>query len=151
VDSLLFRKAVAAASTSLLLVLPVSAATQVEWLTILGDPANADANTVQVDPIPVSVAGEQRILRVRVNLAAPRASLDGIAFHSYESTVLFDCAVDTARYVEIIFYSQPVWSGAFRTVTPDAATMPRWMLFRDIEPNPKQRIIHAACGRAGGS
>jgi hypothetical protein len=65
--------------------------------------------------------------------------------------VLFDCAVDTARYVEITFYSQAAWSGAVTTVTPDPATMPRWMLFRDIEPNPKQRITHAACGHAGGS
>ena len=126
-----------------------AAAAQAEWLTIMGDPANAQVNTVQVDPVPVAVSGEERTLRVRVNRSAPRVNRDGIAYRSFDATVLFDCAVNTARYVDISFYSQPAWSGTVTPVTLAPATMPRWMLFRDIEPNPKDRIIHAACGHVG--
>jgi hypothetical protein len=60
-----------------------------------------------------------------------------------------DCAGNTARYLEISFYRQAAWSGAVTQVTPGPDTMPRWMLFRDIEPNPKARIVHAACGHIG--
>jgi hypothetical protein len=119
------------------------------WLTILGDPTNAVVDTIQVDPIPVSVVGDLRTMRVRVNRLSERNNWDGIAYRSYESTVLFDCASNTARYLEIKFYLQPLWLGQAHTAVAYPSTLPRWMLFGGVEPSPYQRIIYAACESMG--
>jgi hypothetical protein len=116
-----------------------------EWLTITGDPANPQENTVQVDPVPISVTGEERVLRMRLNRSARRVNPDGIGYRSFDSTVLFDCATNTARYLETTFYDRANWSGEPSKVLTYPATSPRPMLLRDLEPNPSQRIIHAAC------
>jgi hypothetical protein len=122
---------------------------QEAWLTILGDPTNAQVDTIQVDPVPVAVTGDFRTLRVRVNRGSQRTNWDGIPYRSYESSVLFDCASNTARYLQISFYLQPLWLGEVHKTVAYPSSMPRWMLFREVEPNPYQRIIHAACGAMG--
>jgi len=119
------------------------------WLTIMGDPTNATVDTIQVDPIPVSVAGDLRTMRVRVNRISERNNWDGIPYRSYESSVLFDCASNTARYLEIRFYMQPLWLGQAHTSVAYPSTMPRWMLFGGVDPSPYQRIIYAACEAIG--
>jgi hypothetical protein len=132
----------------LMLALPLAYA-QDPWLTILGDPTSANVDTIQVDPIPVSVSGDYRTMRVRVNRATKRTNWDGIPYRSYESTVVFDCASNTARYIEIRFYLQPVWLGESHQAVTYPNTMPRWMIFGEVDPNPYQKIIHAACGAIG--
>jgi hypothetical protein len=118
---------------------------QGSWLTVLGDAANPAVNTIQVDPAPVSITDAGRVLRVRVSRSADRINWDGVPYRSYESTVLFDCANRTARYLRITYYQQPAWSGeVFKSVNYSAAA-PRWMQFREVEPNPNERIIAAAC------
>ena len=129
----------------LVLVCPAAYA-QTEWLTIVGDPANPLADTIQVDPMPVSVAGDYRTMRVRVSRSDHHVNWDGVPYRSYESSVLFDCVSNTARYLEIHFYMQPVWAGEVHKVVTYTSGLPRWILFREVEPNPYQRIIHAACG-----
>jgi hypothetical protein len=119
------------------------------WLTIVGDPTNAVVDTIQVDPIPVSVSGDLRTMRVRVNRVSERNNWDGIPYRSYESSVLFDCGSNTARYLEIKFYLQPLWLGQAHTAVAYPSTMPRWMLFGGVEPSPYQRIIYAACESMG--
>jgi hypothetical protein len=131
----------------LLLVLTLPAAhAQTEWLTVAGDPGNPHVDTIQVDPIPISVSGDHRTMRLRVSRAAEQVNWDGVPYRSYESIVLFDCAGNTARYVEINFYLQPAWTGEVYKSVTYSANLPRWILFREVEPDPYQRIIHAACG-----
>lgn len=119
------------------------AAAQPTWLTVLGDPADPAVNTVEVDPVDHDQ--DERSLRVRVNRSAPRTSWDGVPYRSYEAVVLFDCTRKSARYQTITFFAQPLWRGdALRSV--DYSTGPaRMMEFRDVHPNPLQRIVHAAC------
>ena len=134
----------------LLVLLAMPAAwSQEAWLTIMGDPTNAVVDTIQVDPIPLSVSGDLRTMRVRVNRLSERNNWDGIPYRSYESSVLFDCASNTARYQEIRFYLQPLWLGQPHTSVSYPSTMPRWMLFGGVEPSPYQRIIYAACEAMG--
>jgi hypothetical protein len=132
----------------LMLALPLAYA-QSPWLTILGDPTSANVDTIQVDPIPVSVSGDYRTMRVRVNRSTQRTNWDGIPYRSYESTVVFDCVSNTARYLEIRFYLKPVWLGEIHKTVTYPSTMPRWMIFGEVDPNPYQKIIHAACGAIG--
>lgn len=122
---------------------------QSQWLTIMGDPANAAAETIQVDPAPVSVSGDHRTMRVRVSRSAQRVNAQGIPYRSFESTVEFDCVSNTARYLEMSFYMRPGWTGPVHKKVDYSANLPRWMTFRGIEPNPNRRIIRAACGGMG--
>lgn len=118
---------------------------QSSWLTVLGDPTNASINTIQVNPQPVSVSDAGRVLRVRVSRSTERTSWDGITYRSYESTVLFDCLNDTARYLLVTYFRQPAWLGNPYKSVNYGSSVPRWMQFREVTPNPNERIIQAAC------
>lgn len=113
----------------------------------MGDPSDSAVNTIEVDPTPVSLSKDGRAMRVRVSRSADRASWDGVAYRSYHSLVLFDCVNRTARYLSIEFYTEPGWKGQSHH-TSLYQDPPRWMMFRDVEPNPAQRIVRAACDSA---
>src|SRR5436190_9329518 len=83
----------------------------VNWHLVQGDPGNAAVDTVLVDPVPAERDGAMRTLYVRVSRATPRTSWDGVPHRSYDSTVLFDCGRNTARYLVIAYYTEPVWRG----------------------------------------
>jgi hypothetical protein len=118
---------------------------QAVWFTVAGDPDNEAVNTVQVNPVSVESGPGLRTMKVRVSRSAPRTSWDGVPYRSYVSAVLFDCPKGTARYLTLTFYMQPGWKGEpHRTV--DYGDPPRWMEFRDVTPNPNERIRRAACG-----
>jgi hypothetical protein len=120
------------------------ASAQSNWLTITGAPDDPKVNTIQVDPVPKDRDEGMRTLRVRVSRSGERTSWDGVPYRSYESDVLFDCRENTARYLSITYYPQPGWLGEARTV--DYSTGERRMMeFREVVPNPHQRILHAAC------
>ncbi len=121
---------------------------QTLWFNIMGDPANETVNTIEVDPTPVSISGETRIMRVRVSRSADRVNWEGVSYRSYVSEVLFDCSNNKASYVSINFYHQPAWKGEphKRSLCPQSE--PHLMQFRDVEPNPYKRIIRAACQTA---
>ena len=115
------------------------------WLVVHGDEANSAANMIKVNPEPVAINGDKRVMRVRVSRSAERTTRDGVSFRSFDSNVLFDCAQKTARFVSVDFYAQPQWRGeSFKTETY-LATDVRSMEFRDVQPNPRDRIIRAAC------
>lgn len=118
---------------------------QTHWLTVMGDPHDAQANTVEVDPRPVSVNGPLRTMKVRVNRAAERASREGVPYRSFESQVVFDCANMTARYTTITYYMLPAWQGPSHKTAVFPESQPRWVEFRSLQPNPTARIIRAAC------
>ena len=121
---------------------------QTVWFNIVGDRDDAAVNTVEVDPTPVSISAGTRTLRLRVSRSADRVSWEGVPYRSYVSEVVFDCARNTARYLWIDFYSQPAWQGEPHKRSIYSQSEPRPMRFLDVEPNPSQRIIRAACQTA---
>jgi hypothetical protein len=126
---------------------------QIEWFTVAGNPGDPASSTVQVDPVAVGVEGDSRPaskrMNVRVNRSAERVNWDNIPYRSYESQVVFDCQARRAAYVQARYYAQPLWQGEPHTVA-DYGGNPRPMLFRDMEPNPVNRIVRAACRLKAG-
>jgi hypothetical protein len=118
---------------------------QAAWFTVLGDPQDPLLNTIEVDPVPVSVQGESRTMKIRVSRSKPRTSWDGVPYRSYTSTVQFDCAHKSARYLSLDFYQQPLWQGEPHKTSTYPEGVVRYMAFRDVTPNPTQRLIRAAC------
>jgi hypothetical protein len=125
-----------------------SAMAEASWFTIMGDAANPAVDTIEVDAVPVTTAGHLRTLRVRVSRAQPRQSWDGVPYRSYRSEVVFDCKSRSARYSMLEFFHQPGWAGQPHNKSIYAESAPRWMAFVDVEPNPTERIIRAACQAA---
>lgn len=121
---------------------------QSRWLTVTGDPANPAVNTIQVDPTPVSVSANGRVMWIRVSRSAPRTSWDGVAYQSYRAQVVFDCPRNSARYMSIDFYLAPIWQGEPYQTSVYGAEAHRLMRFLDVTPNPTARIVRAACESA---
>lgn len=117
------------------------------WLTIMGDPQDASSVSIQIDPRPVSVVRNTRLMNIRLNRKTSRTSTDGVTFRSYFSEVEFDCARQTARFTRTHFFAGPLWTDFTRTLEFSRST-PRPMEFREIKPNPKMRVIRAACAKA---
>lgn len=118
---------------------------QNDWFNVMGDPADENVNTIEVDPTPVAVNSDTRIMRIRVSRSANRVNWEGTPYRSYVSEVLFDCTRHTARYILIDFYSQPAWKGEPTKRVVYSQDEHRPVQFRDVEPNPYKRIIRAAC------
>ena len=111
----------------------------------MGDTADASVNTIEVDPTPLSINGQKRVMRVRVSRSADRVSWYDVPYRSYMSEVMFDCATNSARYLSIDYYAQPFWTGEPSRRAVFGADDYRAMRFLDVEPNPYQVIIRAAC------
>ena len=120
------------------------------WLTITGSTADPDVNTIQIDPTPVDTRGQLRWMTLRLNRPKQRTSTDGIVFRSFVSVIEFDCEKRTARFTKTQFYNGPLWTSPGRTMDYPAS-MVRPMVFREIEPNPSERVIKAACASTGVS
>ena len=121
-----------------------SATAEANWFTVTGNPDDPAVNTVQVDPVAIHVAGERRTMNVRVSRSQDRANWEGVPYRSYDARVVFDCRARKADYHFARFYMAPLWRGAAHRAT-DYADNPRPMRFLDVEPNPTERIIRAAC------
>ena len=115
------------------------------WLTMRGDPDDAANDIVQVNPESIEGKNELRTMQVRVSRALQRTSRDGVVFRSYSSLVEFDCAKATARFVSADFYRLPMWRGAVHQTLHYGRDHVRPMVFREMTPNPTDRIIRAAC------
>ena len=97
-----------------------------------GHPTNAVVDTIQVDPILLSVSGD--LHDASAGQPVSGNNWDGIPYRSYESSVLFDCASNTARYQKS---SSTCSRFGWASPTPPVSypsTMPRWMLFGGVEP-----------------
>lgn len=114
-----------------------------DWFTITGDAKQADLDTVQVDPETVARDGDVRTVDVRVNRAKERISWDGMSYRSYSAKARIVCKDRRGEYTRIRFHRQPLWQGDAQDVAYAGPRPP--MLFRDIDPNPVDRIIRAAC------
>ncbi len=121
-----------------------NAQAETQWFTVTGNPADASVDTVQVDPVATKTAGQFRTMNVRVSRKMQRFNWEQVPYRSYESRVVFDCRARKASYVYATFYPMPLWQGP-PNKTSDYAASPPPMLFRDVEPNPTDRIIRAAC------
>jgi hypothetical protein len=62
--------------------------------------------------------------------------------------VRFDCANKVARYASLDFYLEPLWQGKSHQTSTYPEGVMRRMEFRDVTPNPTQRLIRAACRSA---
>ncbi|MDB5966675.1 MAG: hypothetical protein JWQ72_3175 [Polaromonas sp.] len=82
---------------------------QGSWLTIVGDPTDPAVDTIEVDPVPLSVNADTRTMRIRVSRARQRNNWDGVPYRSFNSEVLFECGGNTARYVAMEYFMQPGW------------------------------------------
>ncbi len=126
------------------------ATAQSAWLTVVGDPADASAVTIEVDPAPVMTQGDLRTLRLRVNIPAT-ATAEGIAHRSYVSRVLFDCTQSTAQHLSVDFYALPLWKGEPSRKVEYTAESPRWLQLPDVTGDPGGRIVRAACQGVGAT
>lgn len=122
----------------------------VEWLTVTGDRTDPAQDTIEVNPIPVSTADDNRTMRIRVSRSVQRTNWDGIPFRSYYAMVEFDCGSKTAQFQQVSYYMQPVWAGEAHKVMSYGKQDPRPMRFRGVTPNPVERIIKAACATSRG-
>jgi len=122
-----------------------AASAQAQWLSLVGDATEEREDTVQVEPVTLHRAGSLRTVRIRVSRAAERKSWDGAVYRSYNAEVLIDCDARNGRYLSIEFFAQALWQGELHDKTLYSASEIRPMLFRDMNPNPTQRLIRAAC------
>ncbi|MES2398540.1 MAG: surface-adhesin E family protein [Pseudomonadota bacterium] len=116
-----------------------------EWLTIMGNKTDPAVDTIQVNPIPVSMTEDHRVMKIRVSRSMQRTNWDGIPFRSYQATVDFDCENKVGNFQQISYYRQPLWTGESHITTTYGKADPRLMQFRGVVPNPVERIVRAAC------
>ena len=114
------------------------------WFSITGDPGDATVDTVQVAPDSVVVFSNLRVMKIRTSRAAPRQGFDGAPYRSYLSAVQIDCDNNEARFRKLELFNGPLWTGPSREVEYADADMPK-MGFLDMQPNPAERIVQAAC------
>ena len=124
----------------------LSARAQSEWLTVsAADSSNIDTDIVEVDADSVAGKSGLRSMDIRVSRAKLRTSWDGVPYRSYTATVLIDCIAKTGRYVSLDFYRLPLWKGTSHQTATYELNYVRAMQFLDMQPNPTQRIVKAAC------
>ncbi len=116
-----------------------------DWLTVMGDKSDPAADTIEVNPIPVSTTEDHMVMKIRVSRSMQRTNWDGIPFRSYQATVDFDCTNKVGNFQQISYYRQPLWAGEPHVTTNYNKAEPRVMQFRGVTPNPVERIIRAAC------
>lgn len=115
-----------------------------QWLTVLGDPTKPAVDTVEVDAASAVTFGKARLVGIRVNRARDRVARDKQVFRSYVSMVIIDCDKRTAKHSSQTLFSEALWTGTPRSYTY-ADNDVRDMAFSGVQPNPKERIIKAAC------
>ena len=126
--------------------LTVSAQAADTWLTIVGDPANSANHYIQVNAAAIEIKDDLRVIPVRINRATLwTATGEGTQFRSVVTAVQIDCTRQTARYVKAAFYVQPDFRGEPFRVTTYGGDDIRPMIFKDMNDDPHERIIKAAC------
>ena len=121
-----------------------AATAQVPWFTVVGNPEDPNVDTIQINPIAVSERDATRIMELRVSRSHERSSQDRVRFRSFRGLVEFNCDAMTARFVRSQFYHSPLWTDPGPELRYPADTVRR-MDFRLFEPNPRDRVIRAAC------
>ena len=100
---------------------------------------------VEVDTKTLALKVDEKILNIRVNRDKLRTSWDGVSYRSYTAAVAVNYYLKNARYLSLIFYLLPLWEGLPHKTSTYSESAVSPMLFRDMDPNPTERIIKAAC------
>ncbi len=114
------------------------------WLTLTGDPTRADRDSVQVRVDSVSLNGSTGSLQLRVNRSQAREAFDGQTYRSYIGWIKVDCPQQEGLFQQLQYYTEALWTGDTRVVNYVEPNTPR-LLFKDMQPNPTERLIRAAC------
>jgi hypothetical protein len=130
----------------LLLALLAGPLAHAEWLTLTGSAGEAANSYVQVDPTSVVVDGSKRLVAVRISLAEPRTSQEGIKFRSVTAQASVDCDARKARYVSATYFGQPNFVGPPLAVREFDETDVRPMKFDGLPGDLAARTVNAACG-----
>ncbi|SDJ13367.1 hypothetical protein SAMN05444748_11075 [Variovorax sp. OV700] len=130
----------------LLLALLAGPLAHAEWLTLTGSAGEATNSYVQVDPTSVVVDGSKRLVAVRISLAEPRTSQEGIKFRSVTAQASVDCDARKARYVSATYFGQPNFVGPPLAVREFDETDVRPMKFDGLPGDLAARTVNAACG-----
>lgn len=120
------------------------ATTEPMWLSIVGEAQNATADTVEVDASSAVAFESMRLIKLRVNRAKPRPGFDGLPYQSYYSTAIVDCTALKAWHRTISLFERPLWRGQMR-IREYTETDGHGVTFSEMEPNPRDRLIKAAC------
>ncbi|QHJ00998.1 hypothetical protein GT347_25205 [Xylophilus rhododendri] len=115
----------------------------VEWFTLIGDKNDPAVDTAQLDSSTLVRKGDRLMLRFRVNLAQARKLDGGEVYQSYVSHITVDCASQSVFHDSQERFPEPFWQGESRTET---FVQPKPMAFGGLSPDPKRRILNAACG-----
>lgn len=117
------------------------------WLTVVGDSGDAAVDTVEVDATSAVAFESMRLVKLRVNRAKPRTGFDGQPYRSYYSTAVVDCTELKAWHRTLSLFEQPMWRGKLR-IAEYTESDGREVAFADMEANPRDRLIKAACSIA---
>ncbi|MCE1191559.1 MAG: hypothetical protein LWW96_05330 [Acidovorax sp.] len=117
------------------------------WLTVVGDSGDAAVDTVEVDATSAVAFESMRLVKLRVNRAKPRTGFDGQPYRSYYSTAVVDCTELKSWHRTLSLFEQPLWRGKLRIVEYTERDG-REVAFADMEANPRDRLIKAACSIA---
>ena len=109
----------------------------------MGSLGDNTADTVQINMAKMEARGNDDVMQLRVNLAQQRTMDGGEKYQSYQSKILIECSADSVVHLEQLRFELPRWEGhstfqRFPEVRP--------MAFGGLEPNPKARVLRAACG-----
>lgn len=130
----------------LLLALLAGPLAHAEWLTLTGSAGEVTNSYVQVDPTSVVVDGSKRLVAVRISLAEPRTSQEGLKFRSVAAQASVDCEARKARYVSATYFGQPNFVGPAMAVLEFDETDVRPMKFDGLPGDLAARTVNAACG-----
>ncbi len=108
-----------------------------DWFTLTGDLADTQVDTAQLDMSSVG----QTTLRFRVSLARPR-TLEGEVYQSYVSNITVDCASGSVFHDEQQRFADALWRHELRV---EVFTGPKPMAFLGLLPDPRPRLLVAAC------
>ncbi|MCZ2496608.1 hypothetical protein GN316_07550 [Xylophilus sp. Kf1] len=114
----------------------------VEWFTVIGIKNDPNVDTAQLDVSTITRRGPATVLRFRVNLAEPRKLPSGETYQSYVSFISIDCNSMSVFHEEQTRYGQPYWAGS---TAYEKFAQPKPMAFGGLAPDPKPRILNAAC------
>ena len=112
------------------------------WFTVMGNASDPSVDSVELNVARLPPRGEISTMDLRVTLAVQRTMPDGEKYTSYHSQIAIDCDQEAVVHVEQVRYEGPQWTGA---PTAQHFHEMRPMAFGGLAPNPKDRVLKAAC------
>jgi len=121
---------------------PACHATQ--WFLLSGEPGSGTADSAELDVSTIGTRQDSRQLMLRISLAEPRRDEAGRTYRSYVSRITVVCSTSSIVHEAQWRYQDANWSGQMQEET---FGLPRPMAFLGLVPNPRERLLAAACPR----